>query len=205
MGGLNGPPSLESYGMFKSGDAFDVFMRSVSGEVLNIGSGIHEHTDIMKAQGLSVTTLDNIYTADIKATWPAYIDRMFDAVWCSHVLEHSLNPGLFLSEIKKILNVGGVLAITVPPAKHNIVGGHVSIWNAGLLLYHLILAGFDCSNASVKSYGYNISVIVENVTANLPDLISDNGDIEALSIFFPLDVTQGFDGEISIIKGQFGF
>jgi len=123
-------------------------------------------------------------------------DKLYDCIWCSHVLEHQLNPNFFLTKIFHTLKDGGVLAITVPPAKHEIVGGHVTLWNAGLLLYNLILAGFDCKDAAVKSYGYNISVIVNKRTAILPDLLFDAGDINALNEFFPLGVYEGFVGKI---------
>jgi len=123
-------------------------------------------------------------------------DKLYDCVWCSHVLEHQLNVNHFLTKIFHTLKDGGVLAITVPPRKDEIVGGHVTLWNAGLLLYNLILAGFDCKNAAVKSYGYNISVIVEKKTAILPNLNYDAGDINALNEFFPLGVFEGFDGNI---------
>jgi len=125
----------------------------------------------------------------------AIVDQ-YDCVWCSHVLEHQLNVNHFLTKIFHTLKEGGVLAITVPPLKEEIVGGHVTLWNAGLLLYNLILAGFDCKNAAVKSYGYNISVIVEKKTAILPNLNYDTGDINALNEFFPLGVYEGFDGNI---------
>jgi len=123
-------------------------------------------------------------------------DKLYDCVWCSHVLEHQLNVNHFLTKIFHTLKEGGVLAITVPPRKDEIVGGHVTLWNAGLLLYNLILVGFDCKNAAVKSYGYNISVIVEKKTAILPNLNYDTGDINALNEFFPLGVFEGFDGNI---------
>ena len=123
-------------------------------------------------------------------------DKLYDCIWCSHVLEHQLNVNHFLTKIFHTLKEGGVLAITVPPRKDEIVGGHVTLWNAGLLLYNLILAGFDCKNAAVKSYGYNISVIVEKKTAILPNLNYDTGDINALNEFFPLGVYEGFDGNI---------
>jgi hypothetical protein len=86
--------------------------------------------------------------------------------------------------------------VTVPPAKHNIVGGHVTLWNAGLLLYNMVLAGWDCSEALVMVYGYNISVLVEKKQAILPKLRMDSGDIDTLSKFFPIQVEEGFHGEL---------
>ena len=127
-------------------------------------------------------------------------DKLYDCIWCSHVLEHQLNVNHFLTKIFHTLKDDGVLAITVPPLKHAIVGGHITLWNAGLLLYNLILAGFDCKDAAVKSYGYNISVIVNKRTAILPELNYDAGDMNALNEFFPLGVYEGFDGNIQEIN-----
>ena len=85
----------------------------------------------------------------------------------------------------------------------------MSIWNAGLVLYNMVMAGIDCSRASVKSYGYNISVIVDipsssvmlnGIIAN--DLTHDHGDIDRLAPFFPesLHVHEGFDGRIGEVN-----
>ena len=60
----------------------------------------------------------------------------------------------------------------------------------------MILAGWDCSEAKVMSYGYNISVVVEKKEAVLPELRMDYGDIERLAPFFPFDAKHGFDGNL---------
>lgn len=160
--------------------------------VIDVGSGIGEHKRALRRAGKSVIELDwsrgQLYEAT--SLVPA------DCIWASHVLEHMHNVGVALEKMRRDLRPGGVLAITVPPMKNEIVGGHVSLWNAGLLLYRLILAGFDCSRAAVKTYGYNVSVIVERRDLKLPRLAHDEGDIEKLADFFPLPVKQGFDGFI---------
>ena len=116
-------------------------------------------------------------------------DKIFDAIWCCHILEHSLNTNLFLEKINSILKEGGVLAITVPPLKNEIVGGHLSLWNAGLLLYQLVIAGFDCKNAIVKKYGYNISVIVKKNEIDIKNkLVYDNGDISTIKPYLPKQI-----------------
>jgi hypothetical protein len=59
------------------------------------------------------------------------------------------------------------------------------LWNLGVLLYNLILVGFDCSKASVGSYDYDLSVIVRKTRAEFPvDLHFDEGDIDKLAAFF---------------------
>lgn len=85
----------------------------------------------------------------------------------------------------------GIAALTVPPLKHEIVGGHVNLYNAGLLLYQMILAGFDCRNASIHTYDYNISIIVrKDRYVDLSGLTFDSGDINYLKQYFPVSVQR---------------
>ncbi len=188
------------------GEALDLFVAlPIDGYVLDIGSGDGAHAAHMRKSGLDVVTLDSHKAADINDAWPASVEETAGGIWCCHTLEHSRNPGAFLDACRLALKPGGWLAITVPPAKHNIVGGHVTLWNAGLLLYHLVLAGFDCRSAMVKAYDYNISVILRRQDTELPALACDNGDIERLSHLFPFSAGQGFDGDIDSYRwGTYG-
>lgn len=167
--------------------------------VLDIGCGSGAHTRIFRKHNKMVTPVD-IKPGVEGAVVGDYAKHDFpqhDCVWCCHVLEHQLNVNAFLKKIHTELKEGGVLAVTVPPLKHEIVGGHVTLWNAGLLMYNLVLAGFDCSNIAIKKYDYNISVILRKSTVVIPpDLNYDNGDLEKLSAFFPDFVYQAFDGDI---------
>jgi SAM-dependent methyltransferase len=188
--------------------------------ILDVGAGGGEHTRWFEARGHEVVAVDHEpeFPECHKWHWPAgempqSIDyegyhKNFDAVWLAHVLEHQRNPGAFLTDARYALMPGGLLAVTVPPLKHEIVGGHVTLWNAGLLLYQLILAGFDCSQASVKTYGYNITVIVPRMRPIeelemkrvLDTLHYDHGDIETLREYFPMPVAQGFNGVIEEVN-----
>ena len=169
--------------------------------VLDIGSGEGFHSEIFKEYGKIVTSLDygkSPYALDsnnkqdiIIADFMQYNfkDKIFDAIWCCHILEHSLNTNLFLEKINSILKDGGILAITVPPLKNEIVGGHLSLYNAGLLLYQLVIAGFDCKDAIVKKYGYNISVIVKKNEIDIKNkLVYDNGDISTIKPYLPREI-----------------
>jgi 2-polyprenyl-3-methyl-5-hydroxy-6-metoxy-1,4-benzoquinol methylase len=160
--------------------------------VLDLGAGDGKHSLIFKENGKKVNELrfsDGDYLIQ------EY--EGFDCIWASHVLEHQLNVNLFLKKCFKDLNDDGILAITVPPLKNEIVGGHLTLWNAGLLLYNLVLAGFDCSAASIKTYGYNISVIVRKVPRGTVDLSMDYGDIESIKQYLPLEVKNDtFNGDI---------
>jgi SAM-dependent methyltransferase len=177
--------------------------------VLDIGSGAGEHAEIMRWFGREVCTLDLTPPADLVTDFMSWrTDQRFDAIWACHVLEHQVNPGAFLKRCYDLLHPAGLLFVTVPPLKHDIVGGHVTLWNAGLLLYQLILAGFDCRQARVGTYSsgpgyppYNISAIVPRpeFSIALPPLKMDRGDIETLAPLFPVPVCHGFDGRLSDI------
>ena len=173
--------------------------------VLDIGCGEGKHSDIFLSAGKDVTAVDygespyflnnHSRIKAIVADFNTYeFDRQFDCVWCCHVLEHQLNPHNFLKKVHSVLKEGGVLCITVPPAKQRIGGGHVSLWNAGLLLYHLVLAGFDCSEAETMRYDYNVSVIVKKHTVDVTDkLVYDAGDITTIRPYLPKNL-QYFKG-----------
>jgi SAM-dependent methyltransferase len=178
--------------------------------VLDIGCGAGEHARLFHRDGKKVTAIDlrpppHAPCRVIDDDYMRHgLEEVYDCVWVSHVLEHQLNTQAFLEKVSCDLKDGGVLAITVPPLKHEIVGGHVSLWNMGLLLYRLVLAGFDCREAIGKAYDYNISVIVKK-SANglrLRDLNFDCGDISTLKKWFPTgrDWPEGFNGNIDNIN-----
>ena len=155
--------------------------------VLDIGSGDKRHADYMQNSNIRVKTNDLHGDVDYLGNYNEIdIDEIFDGIHCAHVLEHQPNPHNFLKKIHSNLREGGWLCITVPPLKHQIVGGHVSLWNAGIILYHLVLAGFNCKDAKIKEYGYNISVIIKKDTIEeMPNLVYDGPDLLALNPYFP--------------------
>ncbi|MBN1595820.1 class I SAM-dependent methyltransferase, partial [candidate division FCPU426 bacterium] len=189
--------------------------------VLDIGCGAGVHAEIFLEHGKKITAIDYGNSPYFQQKRPGIraivgdfnthpFDCQFDCIWCSHVLEHQLNPNLFLCKLFALLREGGVLAVTVPPCKHEIVGGHMSLWNAGLVLYHLILAGFNCRQASILQYGYNISVIVRKESIQLPSTLAfDQGDIRKLKAFLPEGLQYNknenddpFDGNITRLNWQ---
>lgn len=126
------------------------------------------------------------------------INLKFDSIYASHVLEHIQDTGMFLHKCRNILRDDGIMFIVVPPLKHEIVGGHVHLWNMGLLMYNLILSGFNVRDGRFVKNGYNIAGIVKKDSRQLPKLHNDNGDIEKLSDFFPNNTyfKHGFNGNM---------
>lgn len=183
--------------------------------VLDIGAGSLEHTkEFIKNNkivdicdyGTScyfnnkdetiISSIRNKYIGDFNKI---VFKEKYDVIWCSHILEHQVNVNSFLKKIHTLLNKDGYLVIIVPPRKPFIVGGHVTMWNAGLILYNLILAGFDCSKECyIKQYDYNIGIIIKyKPIIQLPELLTmDKGDIELLKPYFPFNVEHNFNGDI---------
>lgn len=166
--------------------------------VLDIGCGAkQEHAKLMREHQIQVTTNDLNEGADIVGPFQFadFSNNKFDGIWCAHCLEHQPDPGCFLRKIWELLTPDGLLAITVPPAKPSIVGGHLTIWNLGLLYYNLIFSGFDCRRANHCKDGYNLSIIVRKKAFIMPQLVYDKGDIELLAPYFPFKAVHGFNGE----------
>lgn len=204
---------------YRSYEALHMLLNKYDFEsVLDLGCGNGDHSDVFLKAGKRVTALDygeSVYFKNMKDVpgievvvtdfneWKS--DKQFDCIWCSHVLEHQLNVNAFLKKLNSLLKSGGVLAISVPPLKSEIVGGHVTLWTPGILLYNLILAGFDCSDARVKVYDYDISVIVTKKEAKLPQLAYDIGDIKRLEHFFPKGISyySRTDGNMNEIEHCF--
>lgn len=191
--------------------------------VLDVGCGEGIHSNIFLEHGKVVTALDyghsfyfknkqndnriKLLIADINKYES---NEVYDLLWCSNVLEHQLNPHNFLCKLQSLLKENGILAITVPHLSSQtfVQGGHVSLWNAGVLLYHLVLAGFDCSRAHIKHYGNSISIVLEKHSVSvLDELEYDRGDIRKLRKYLPTDIVyldagddDHFNGDIECLN-----
>ena len=176
--------------------------------ILDVGCGRWPaHAKFFEALGHKADTVDFHEGATFRGDYNTLeIERRYDMVWCSHTLEHIVNPGFFISKLRDNTKRGGWLAITVPILKDPIVGGHLTLWNAGLLLYHLVSARLDCSEAKIKTFDSDLSVLVKKKLFKMPALVHDNGDLETLENYFPNGLLkeyreagwmQGFPGTIA--------
>lgn len=172
--------------------------------VLDIGSWNGLHANYFRDKGFSVSTVDFNVAADYHGDYmEIQFPHKFDCIWCSHTLEHQHNVGIFLKKCFNDLNDNGVFAVTVPSRSKygdKVVDGHVTYWNAGVLLYNLIVNGFDCSKAKVGTYNDEVSVVVRKKAAKLPKLTGDRGELDRLSKFFPMPIQQGFNGYIEKVN-----
>ncbi|HLO76447.1 MAG TPA: class I SAM-dependent methyltransferase [Magnetospirillum sp.] len=126
-------------------------------------------------------------------------DGEMDAVWCAHVLEHVPDTGRALAEIRRILRPGGWLFLSLPEYSPFVVGGHVTPgWNLGILMYALILAGFNVRDGAFVNHCWNVTAFVQRGEPVSLPLRHDRGDIETLAPLFPkgLQAHQGMDGDM---------
>lgn len=167
--------------------------------VLDIGSGAGEHKRLFKYFGKTTYSVDRIKSADYSGDFMAIdFNQQFDAIWCSHVLEHQRNVGLFLDKIYDALNENGVLAITVPiHPRERLISGHLTSWSIPLLSYNLIMAGFDCAHAAVLST-YELALIVTKKHAAHSELRAPSAhgadaghEFNNIEAYFPFQATQG--------------
>lgn len=167
--------------------------------VLDIGSGAGEHSRFLEIFGKKCFSVDIAKKAHFTGDFlEVELDKKFDAIWCSHVLEHQRNVGVFLDKIYDSLDEKGVLAITVPThPRERLISGHISSWSIPLLCYNLIMAGFDCRNAKILQT-FELGLIVRKKPARHSELRkpsahgADNGrEFHEIEKYFPFPVQQG--------------
>ena len=93
--------------------------------VLDIAPQIHEGARPYFASSVRIETLDldpaagATYTGDI-CQYNAFLpDGTFDAIVCTEVLEHTLQPFAAVTELKRLLRPGGHLLLSVPFHRQN--------------------------------------------------------------------------------------
>ena len=129
---------------------------------LDIGSGEGVHTAILRHAGLEVFQVDKYSnTAEYKVDFIEHeFGRKFDVIFCSHVIEHQRNVGLFLDKIFDLLSDDGVLIISAPNhSVETLVEGHLNSFLFPLFLQHMIHAGFDCKNGKYLSIIENSFIV----------------------------------------------
>lgn len=80
---------------------------------LNVGCGLHFHPDWVNVDVVPASS--EVIAADVRKGLP-FADEAFDAVYCSHVLEHLLqqDAARLLRHMRRVLRPGGVIRVVVP-------------------------------------------------------------------------------------------
>ena len=141
--------------------------------------------DALKEKGLK------LYESRIEKT--PFEDGKFDAVVCSHILEHLPNTGEALQEVRRVLKDDGYLLLFIPAYEKGVVSGHINIgWNLGRLMYVLAINGFDAKNGQFIHYGQSLCAYVKKNARPVPPLRYGGGDLRMLAEndFFPGELKQ---------------
>ena len=131
-----------------------------------------------------------------------FTDNFFDIVFADQVVEHLIDPGVFLKEANRVLKENGVLCISVPNAMHY-RGTSFFDFYFFLMREHVHHFCLKHLAAIVNEFGF----VVEHETTTFPNLISNVGILPNLTMKFrKIKVNVNNDGLIShsaipVIKG----
>ena len=145
-----------NYGGFALLEYLLSYKKKKNTRVLDIGGAFGHHTSIMRKFGFYVDIIDKYeVNAEFNGDFNQYsFNNKYDVIFCSHVIEHQRNQGLFLDKIYDLLKPHGELIISGPkhPAER-FVEGHIASTILPIFLQILIYAGFDCRNGKMMSLG----------------------------------------------------
>jgi SAM-dependent methyltransferase len=161
-------------------------------KLLDAGSGPGNHSWIFKQLGFNTTCLDfkkPLYNI------PHYhpeeqVKELFDILWSHHCLEHIYDPIRVLASWRKFLKPSATFYLTVPHMDNTISSGHIIRYNIPMMIYHLAIAGYDCSNVYYARQGNHLRVIVKN--SKSPDYSCKNRSLSDLAKkgYFNQDITK---------------
>ena len=127
--------------------------------VLDLGVGDGSHARAFIALGATVVGVDvkdpphthERYAhsqTPVEFLEPADDAEPYDLIWCSHLLQLLPNVQAFLVQLSAFLKDDGWLYIAVPcDVQERFHIGGLTLWTPALLVYNLICAGWDCSDA----------------------------------------------------------
>lgn len=138
-------------------------------------------------------------------------DRKFDAVWCSHVLEHVRYPGVAFEGIRRVLNDEEHLFVSVLPFKPLVVVGHLNTgWTPGQLMNVLLRNGYHVRDGAFFYRGYNVYGLATKMSAEnfsrLEGILSYDGDeLQNLKDYFPPEDAAEIEQDGHFLRhGNFG-
>ncbi|MBL79408.1 MAG: hypothetical protein CMH70_05195 [Nitrosomonadaceae bacterium] len=88
-----------------------------------------------------------------------YEDESFDAVTCHHVIEHVVNPEVFLSEIKRVLKKNGVLVLATPDFDSGCARRYGKNYRMLHDKTHISLFSSDSMHRFLRDYGFIIKKV----------------------------------------------
>lgn len=130
--------------------------------ILDIGAGAGYHSKYFLEQGKQPVALERYadafrFSGAIRLIPKDLLDfdtsETFDAIFCSHVLEHFADPAVAVRKMRSLLKPNGYLFIIVPPYVPLVANYHWHPgWNCAQLAMFLAALGFDCSEATFMEF-----------------------------------------------------
>lgn len=155
--------------------------------ILDLGCGTGETgTELKKKLGAEVygisiskeeceaanKVIDGCYLYNLENGLPPELNKKFDVVLLSHVLEHICYPENLLNGIKGVLKPDGIVVIALPNIMHynsrfNLLRGNFEYTEKGIYDYtHFRWYTFNSTPKLFEKHGYE--TIIRDVTVSLP-------------------------------------
>lgn len=155
----------------------DRFLKERPTQVADLGAGLGQHTRYFLDQGCEVVAVDKVLTDELGAVISSHQDQCrfvesdlsrlpfedgeLESIWASYCLEHMEDPLSVLREWRRVLRPRGILAVSVPPYKSEVVGRHVFTgWNVGQLMLTLLRTGYNIRDGAFARHEWNIFAVV---------------------------------------------
>lgn len=186
--------------------ALEEVLKLEHGTLLDVGSGGGSHAFNFSRNGFDVECVDygtsvyakkrlkngiSIHEVDFMNFKPT---KKYDIVWASHVLEHQRNVGLFIDKLIDCTSEHGTIVITVPDQHRRMLGGHLTHWSPGLLVYNCVLAQNDMRKSKIIRGSNEWTIVFKRKKITLPyNLTYDFDDINKLKEFLPAEIFEQVD------------
>lgn len=123
-------------------------------------------------KAIAKLVMRNVYVYNVEAGLPMQGAAMYDAVICSHVLEHICYPSQLIKDIHRVLKTNGVLIVALPNIMHYqsrwmLMKGNFNYQQAGIWDYtHFRWYTFHSAQQLLNEHHFKIEVAT--VTGTLP-------------------------------------
>jgi SAM-dependent methyltransferase len=159
--------------------------------VLDVGCGAGANAALLRArdpgstiEGITFSAaeaelarphLERCWLLDLEQSWPAELEAArFDALLCSHVLEHLREPSAVLARLARLVRPGGCVLIAVPNVlcwrqRLAFLAGHFEYQAHGPLdATHLRFFTYDTADRYLLAGAPELRLVEKHVTGSVP-------------------------------------
>lgn len=119
-----------------------------------------------------------------------------DCALSSHTLEHMENVGVVIKKYQEVVKPGGWLGLVVPGYSQDLFHvGHYTLWSPALLLYNLVVNGWDCREAQyyTTQNKKHIGILVPNNKIQLNEKEKGFDVWEEVKQYLPVEFRHGMN------------